>query len=170
MSCIKSDSLELAIELENKGHEYYKKHAAEAENPLAKRVLESLASQELDHIETIKKISAGQCIADVDYQITDVEDEVKDVFKSFSKKEREGWKDTNVDVYQHALDLEEDIYNLYKELAQKTDDESEKKFFEDMMEQEMNHYESIENVYNYFNNPGDWFATEESKVWPWMNT
>ncbi|MBM7623623.1 ferritin-like domain-containing protein [Sporohalobacter salinus] len=165
---IKNESLELAISLEEKGHAYYEKHAENAVNPLVKKVLKSLGAQELDHVEKIKQIAEGKEIEE-DYEPSDIESEVKEVFEEFSDKEREGWKEENVDVYEHAMELEKDIYQVYERLAEETDDPKEKEFFEALMEEEDKHYESLQNVYYYFTRPGDWFAQEESKVWNWMN-
>ncbi|MCK8816837.1 ferritin family protein [Natroniella sulfidigena] len=168
---MKNSPLDLAIELEKKGHEYYQKHAATAENPLAKKVLSSLASQELDHIDDIKEIAEGKKLfdPDSDQAIDDLEAEVKEVFNNFSKQERQGWKAENKKVYEHAMKLEKDIYETYQQLAEEAEDEDQKKFFQSLMKEESKHLEAIENVYFYLTKPKEWLAQEESKVWNWMN-
>ena len=164
-------AVELAIELEKKGHEYYQEHAASADNPLAKRVLSSLAQQELDHLGYIEDYAEGKSISVADYESEDdIEAQVKEVFNQFSAKEREGWKAANVEVYEHAMELERDIYQAYQKLAAETDDQEAQKFFEIMMEEETKHLESLENVHYFLTETGDWLASEESQVWNWMNT
>lgn len=167
---LQKDSLEFALKLEKKGHAYYKKHAKNVENPLAKKVLKSLSSQELGHVEKIKKIAEGENIVNDKDESFDIETEVKKIFENFSEKEREGWKEENIEIYEHAMELEKDIYRAYENLADKADTSQEKEFFLALMQEEDKHYESLQNVYNYFTSPGDWFAQEESKVWSWMNT
>ena len=165
---ISQESLDLAIELEQKGHDYYETNAAETNNPMAKSILESLAEQELDHIETIKEIASGKGVENIDVHTANVEEEAKKAFESFTAKEREDWEEFDEEVYKHALDLEQDIYDLYANLAEKTKGK-EKEFFEALMEEENNHYESIQNALYYLTNNSKWLDEEESKVWNWMN-
>ncbi|MFO7820206.1 MAG: ferritin family protein [Halanaerobacter sp.] len=165
---ISQESLDLAIDLEQKGHDYYAENAARTDNPMAQSVLESLSQQELDHIETIKQIAAGKGIENVEVTPSNVEENVREVFESFSDKEKEEWSAVDEEVYRHALKLEEDIYDLYADLAEKTDGKEEE-FFTALMEEENKHYESIQNALYYLTNNSKWLDEEESKVWNWMN-
>ena len=165
---ISQESLDLAIELEQKGHDYYEENAAKADNPMAKSVLESLSQQELDHIETIKQIAAGKGVENVEVTPSNVEDNVREVFESFSDKEKEEWEDVDEEVYRHALKLEEDIYDLYADLAEQTEGKEEE-FFTALMAEENKHYESIQNALYYLTNNSKWLDEEESQVWNWMN-
>ena len=165
---ISQESLDLAIELEQKGHDYYEKNAAKTNNPMAKSILESLADQELDHIETVKQIAAGKGVENIEVKSANVEENAREVFESFTEKEKEDWEEVDAEVYRHALDFEEDIYDLYDDLAQKTEGK-EKEFFEALMEEENKHYESIQNALYYLTENSKWLDEEESKVWNWMN-
>ena len=165
---ISQESLDLAIELEQKGHDYYEENAAKTDNPMAKSVLESLSQQELDHIETIKQIAAGKGVENVEVTPSNVEENVREVFDSFSDKEKEEWAAVDEEVYRHALELEEDIYDLYADLAEQTNGKEEE-FFTALMEEENKHYESIQNAIYYLTNNSKWLDEEESKVWNWMN-
>ncbi|PRX25120.1 rubrerythrin [Orenia metallireducens] len=167
---VKEESLELAIKMEKESYHYYNNHIEGAENPLSRKVLESLAAQELDHVDKVKKIAANKPIEENDYQPEDIENKVQQLFESFSDSERDNWKESNTNIYRHAMELEQDTYEIYERLAKQTDDDIERKFFEALMQEEEWHYESLQNVFNYFENPGDFYATEESSTWPWMNT
>ncbi|WP_027340704.1 ferritin family protein [Halonatronum saccharophilum] len=167
---IKSESLDLAIKMEKESYHYYNNHIDGAENPLSKKVLESLASQELTHIDKVKKIAGDKPIEDNDCNPQKIENKVKEVFEEFSDKEREDWKESNTNIYKHAMELEQDTYEIYERLAKQAKNEKERDFFHALMQEEKWHYQSLENVYNYFESPGDWLAENESEVWPWMNT
>ena len=54
MTDLKTDT-KLAIELEEKGHDFYSSTARKVNNPLAKSTLESLADRELVHLEKVKE-------------------------------------------------------------------------------------------------------------------
>ncbi|GAB6137737.1 ferritin family protein [Halanaerobaculum tunisiense] len=166
---IDSEALNLAIELEEKGHNYYTKHYKETQNPLSRQVLKSLADQELDHIKTFKQIAEGKNISTAQQNpADDIEQDVKDVFADFSDQEKEDWAEVDTEVYEHAMELENKIYKHYEKLAQQTDDPQEKEFLEAVMEEEMKHYESLQNVLYYLTDNVNWLAEEEGKVWNWM--
>ncbi len=166
---ITSDSLELAVKLEEEGYEYYKQAAAETDNKLSKSVLESLAQQELDHKETFQEIAEGKGIISEDVQHENIETEIKEVFENLSDKEQEAWKEEEVEVYEQAMEMEKKIYNLYQEMVKESDDETEIEFLKALMEEENKHQESLQNVLYYMTQNEYWLADEESKVWNWMN-
>lgn len=166
---IKEDSLDLAIDLEKEGHEYYTQHAKKAENPLSKKVLETLAAMELDHIEVVKKIAEGKSVTADELKKIDVEQKVKGVFDEFSESERKGWKEQDSSAYEHALKLETKLAELYKQLAKETSDSEEKDFFHALMREEDKHYELIYNAMYYLTDPKSWASEFEGEVWNWMN-
>ncbi|MFB6291684.1 MAG: ferritin family protein [Candidatus Bipolaricaulia bacterium] len=167
---VSSDSLEMAIELEQEGHDYYEEHASETENTFVKSVLEKLADRELEHIKVIKEIAKGKSVTEVNLVDMDLEEETRKTFEEFTKSEQEGWKDEKVTVYDHAIELEEKLAELYKELAEKTEDEEEKEFFTALMEEEDKHYDTLYNVFYYLTDHDRWMAETEGQIWGWMNT
>ncbi len=166
---IKKDSLNLAIDLEKEGYEYYTQHARKAKNPLSKTVLETLAAMELEHIEVVKKIAEGKSVTANRLKKVDVEQQVRDVFDEFSESERKGWKEKDSSVYEHALELETKLAKLYKQLEKETSDNEEKDFFHALMQEEDKHYELVYNAMYYLTDPKSWASEFEGEVWNWMN-
>ncbi len=163
-------SLKLAVELEEEGQRYYRERAADAENPLARHLLETLAEQEIEHRDRVLKLAEGHGLpSDLQLETRDLESSVREVFESFSAEEREGWTTENVSVYEHAMELERKAYRLYRDLAEQSEDATEKRFFEALMREESMHLESLENVFLFFSSPGRWISVEESNRWNWMN-
>ena len=66
------------------------------------------------------------------------------------KLEREGWE----------------MYRRFRDAASGADRE----FFSRLLEQEIKHLESLQNVHYYLTGTGDWLGGEESRIWNWMNT
>ena len=97
---VKKESLELALDLEREGYEYYTEHANKTANKFTQRVLESLASREEDHIRRVKEIAEGHTVADMSVETVDVENTIRDIFEDFSGNEKEGWKDEEEEVPQ----------------------------------------------------------------------
>ncbi|MFP4135883.1 MAG: ferritin-like domain-containing protein [Candidatus Acetothermia bacterium] len=167
---ISKDSLEFAIELEQEGHDYYVEHADETDNPFVQSVLEKLADRELEHIEAINNIAEGKSVENVKYIDLDIEQETREIFDEFSASEKEGWKEEKSDVYDHAIELESKLAKLYKDLAEETEDEEEKEFFQALTKEEDKHYETLQNVFYYLTDHDRWMSEQEGEVWGWMNT
>jgi len=167
---VSKDSLEFAIKLEQEGHDYYVDHADETDNPFVQSVLEKLAERELEHIEAINNIAEGKSVDEVTFVDLNIEQETRDIFEEFSESEKEGWKEEKADVYDHAIELETKLAKLYKELAEETEDEEEKEFFQALTKEEDKHYETLSNVFYYLTDHERWMAESEGEVWGWMNT
>ncbi|KYO65847.1 ferritin-like domain-containing protein [Thermovenabulum gondwanense] len=159
-----------AIEFERKGFEFYKEIAEKMNQPLAKRLFESLAEQEKEHIHFIEDIyEKGNFeigIAELK-QINKMEEDIKKVFFEIDKEKRKAPLD-HIEGYKLAMELEKKGYEMYKDFA-KNSIGKEKEFFETLMEQEKQHFESLNNVYRYLSESEIWYSEEESKVWNWMN-
>ena len=166
---VKEESIQLAIDLEQEGNEYYTKHARETTNPVSKKVLESLADQELEHIRVVKKIAEGKSVASEEMKSVDLESVTREVFEEFSGAEKESWKEEDTSIYDHALDLEEKLYNLYKDLKNDSENEEEEEFFDALMNEENKHYESLANVLYYYTDHERWMSESEGEIWGWMN-
>ncbi len=167
---VSKESLEMAIDFEREGYDYYTDHKVDAPNPFVEKVLDRLAERELEHIDAIKEIVEGKKVADVEFDTVDIEQTTKDIFNEFSKSEQEGWKDEKVTVYDHAIELEEKLAGLYRDLAGETEDEEEKEFFTALMQEEDKHFETLQNVFYYLTDHERWMAESEGEVWGWMNT
>lgn len=164
-----SELLDTAIGIEEKGYNYYKEKAGEAENKFSKRVLESLAQQELDHKARFKKLAEGKDDYMDGLKKQNFEQKVKEIFNKINQndKKKEDWKEE--DVYQKAIDFEKKTYRFYKDLLSKTDQEKEKDFLQALMDEESKHEESLRNILYYYTDQNWWLADEESKTWNWMN-
>lgn len=171
MSKSLQEALTAALDLEQMGHDYYLEVASNAKSPLTQRVFSALADQEVDHMRRIREIyeSLESAEAASVAQAGSLEDLVKAVFQQFTKQERSTWDMDNAAAYECAMDLERGSYSMYDKLAHERDDPAEVRFFEALLEEESEHLIAIENVYNYLQHTGDWFASQESRVWNWMN-
>ena len=163
-------ALRVALDVEQRGHDYYEDIAAHAENPLTKAAFTELAAEELQHMECIRQLydetGAGKSSS---LPQGTMEDTVRRLFKEFEGREREAWKMDNAAAYEHATALERESYALYSRLANETESQAEREFFRKLMEEELIHLSALQNVSNYLTHTGDWFASEETHVWNWMN-
>ncbi|MEM2954789.1 MAG: ferritin family protein [Candidatus Nanoarchaeia archaeon] len=164
------DALKMAIDLEKKGYDIYKRAAEKTNNKLGKLTLEAIAEKELDHIKAIEKYmnSIGIDISGVNQAISliNIKDK-KDYIIPIMENLKVGLgaiskEDTTLEeTYKVAMQLERDSFSLYKRLANQAEDESSRRFFEFLMKEEDTHYEILQETLDYLNHPADWFKNNE---------
>jgi len=160
-----------AVELEQRGHQYYSEHAEKTDNPLARRVLKTLAAQELEHIAVIELLADGdvqRAEREISERGKDVQSEARKVFGCFERDHIAGWELEDRTVYERARQLEIMSVRLYSELADEAEDERERELLLELVEEERGHIESLDNVQYYLQNTEDWLAMDESRRWNWM--
>lgn len=164
-------ALRAALDLEQRGHDYYRETASRAENPLTRMVFSALADEELQHMKRISELYEHGGSAPMTSSIPggSPESAVKRVFERFAEQERTAWELDNESAYEYAMELERQSYALYDRLANESENSAEAEFFRNLAGQENQHLTALENVLNYLRHTGDWFAAEESRVWNWMN-
>ncbi|HPW44966.1 MAG TPA: ferritin family protein [bacterium] len=137
-----SELIAKAIEREEDAHRLYSQAANLAQKPEVKKLFEELASQELDHKETLKKIDPSQ----------------------FSEKASEKTATSNIaslveprklnpgfsiqDALIFAIKREEESYRFYTEFAELAEDEKLKNIFFNLAAMEMHHKNSLEDIYD----------------------
>ncbi|MBN2058382.1 MAG: ferritin family protein [Candidatus Saganbacteria bacterium] len=170
MNTLISDT-KLAIELEKKGYDFYMTTAQKTTNPLAKSTLESLAERELVHEAKIKEfyqdLTKKQKLPSDWLKGVEVppkrEQLLQPILKRLKAALNQDFQTEQAlnEAYQIAEGLEKESYNLYTDIAKKSDDEITKKFYSALAQEEQEHYAILDETMQYLNNPGDWFKKEE---------
>lgn len=160
-------AVKLAIENEHKVRAFYLEHANELTDELAKKTFIFLADEELKHVEAItefmKSIREGG-VPEVEGGTEDEAIERSKEFFSLSVKEyamKAKATKKEISVYELGLEMELKGYNFYKEVAEKADHKNVRALFEFLMKEEDAHYHLIQNALSYFNNPDEYFQSEE---------
>lgn len=169
----KIDSLEFALDFEIKGTKMYLDFAVKTKNLLGKQLFYSLAGQEIEHAkrvdemyEQLKNNTSAAVL--LPQSLPPVEQALKEFFLKAKKINLKKNTD-NIQGYELAMEMERKGYKAYKGFYNNADNESEKKFFQQLMKEENGHLVSLQNVYFYLTKSGDWMQEDESKVWSWMN-
>ena len=166
--------LKFALNLETKSVDMYLRLAAKTANPLGKKLFYSLAGEEVEHAMKVDEIyngimEKGDLRLVANYRLLpSIESVMKGFFLKSSTRNLDKGNE-NVDGYKIALKLEKQSCEAYKRFADNSMSESEKRFFNGLLEQEKVHLDAVVNVYSYLTHNGDWLQEEESRTWNWMN-
>jgi len=63
-----------------------------------------------------------------------------------------------------ALDFEEKGFGFYKKAQSEASDETEKKLFSVLADEEQEHYTILQNTHSFLKDTGDWFMWEEQGI------
>lgn len=158
-------NIKFALEFEENGAKFYIDMGLKAKNIITKKLLYTLAKQEIEHLEAIENfIITGKYSKNE--EDGDVESEIKDFWGSLDKINK---MEDQLQVYRMALEMEKKGYSQYEKFYNEAKDEKEERFFKFLMGEEKKHIDAIVNVYSYLSETDDWFQNEESRVWNWMN-
>ena len=150
-----------SLEMEKKGHKFYKEGAEKIKNSLGRKMLQRLAEDELVHIKRIKEIYESlntENPAEIEVREPEIE-----TFESIFNRMKEQMDDALEDLTEVGVD-DEEIINValeleshakfyYKEADEKAEDEKVKKFYDMLAKEEENHYNLLVNTNSYMENP-----------------
>jgi len=164
MPVSREDVIQAAVQLERDGREFYLEAAGNAASDLSKQTFESLADDELRHIEWIERISsAGETLESTNKRIyqrlrgifADVPDEVRKAAASAAG---------DVEALNLAIGKEEESRAAYARWAKESDSDDVRELCGLLVGAEAFHRELLENVIQYLEHPSDFFLREERWV------
>lgn len=159
-------SLELAMRNERTEMEFYNNQAGRSRNPLARKMFETLAAEEKEHMTRIselheKLVADGSWPADVPLQVGDTD--VRRVLEQTAKLGQSSAEHDNDDLQalQRAQEFEARGSAFYAELAAAGGSEPEQEFFRFLSRIEKEHQLSIEDSLAYLQDPQGWMMQSE---------
>ena len=145
-----------AIKLEEDGRKFYLDSAAKAGSEQVKKMFESLAADETDHIDWIHALNPGvDSSTDANRALYA---KLRTVFADAPTVEK---TDSDVAAIDVAIGMEEKAAAVYVEWATEGDTEEIKKLGDVLVGQERFHRQLLENMKLYLESSGDWFLSEE---------
>lgn len=153
-----AEILKKAIKGEEDGYYFYNLLSERASNPQAKRKLESLRDDEIRHKETLyaiyEKFVGGE-IGDLPPKGINV---LAEVFKKGHLEQRR----TEVDFINLAIEAELAAMNYYQSERDLIDDDEFKKIFDQLADEEHNHYELLVAEREAISGNYYWFDIDET--------
>ena len=159
------EALKKSLSMEEDGYKLYTEGAKKITNSLGKRMMERLARDEQNHIKRIKEIweyvtGDTKDIKIAEAEITDFDEifgRMKDQFKDAIEDLQEVGVDDQ-EIIDMALQLETHGHFFYEESAKKAEDEKVKKFYEMLAKEEKSHYDALQSVNKFLENPALFFG------------
>ncbi|HUS99850.1 MAG TPA: ferritin family protein [Candidatus Thermoplasmatota archaeon] len=154
------DAIKTAIQMEKDGHAFYTKAAGQTKSDLGRTVFESLAADELVHLETFQKIFQGK-IDSVEWN-TLVKSNSKYTNLTIFPKDLKTTEGTNpnsdeLDALRMGMDSEKEAIDYYTTVVNDTSDAEVKEILTEIINQEKNHYRLLQQEFTHLSSTGLWY-------------
>ncbi|MBI3930590.1 MAG: ferritin family protein [Chloroflexi bacterium] len=159
-------ALQMAIQMEIDGKQYYLKVSRESSNRIGKELLQSLAAEEDIHRQKFEEIY-GAIRNKKDWPITGFQPDggrgLRTVFARATEEMGAVAKasTTELDAIETAMGMENKTYDFYKNQSKKATYDAERDFYEALAAQERGHHAVLLDYYEYLKNPAGWFVKKE---------
>ena len=158
-----NDAIKTAIQMEKDGYAFYKKAAAQTTNELGRTVFESLAADELVHLDTFQKMFQGKINAIEWENLVKSNTKYGDV--SIFPKDIKSMKNANpnsdeMDALRMGMDSEKEAIDYYTSVMNTTSDAGIKKILREIIDQEKNHYLILQQEFSHLSSTGLWYSID----------
>ena len=158
-----SKAIETAVKMETDAMKFYHEAAQKTSHPFAIRMFEGFIKDESRHLKMLNDILGG-----LDLKIVKVhpKSEIKTVFSELKDQmlKRISASTDEMEAVKVALDFEEKGFDFYKKALSEAADQTEKKLFSVLADEEQEHYTILQNTYSFLKDTGDWFMWEEQGI------
>ena len=159
-------ALEVALNNESRERDFYLKHAARTTNPLGRVMFETLANDEAEHYQRILKLHAmlkekGKWPDTIPLTVKGTE--IRSILvKTVASAEGMAAADRDdVEAIKIAVDFEANGVSFYEKLKENAGEPPEKAFYGLLASIEREHFLSLQDAFEYFQDPADWYRTKE---------
>ena len=151
--------LDFAINMELDGEKYYNDQAEIINDKYLKNIFLILAKDENSHAKILQDKSNN---LSYDLKSNETLSEAKNLFKGIKDFKNEiKQKPDQLDLYRVALEKETESIDLYEKLLSQAEDDKSKKLFEFLIDQEKDHYITLEEIVSQLNKSNDWVEAAE---------
>lgn len=163
------EALRQAVDLEQRGYQFYLEAAERTKDPRGKEMFRSLARDEVTHLNTVQRQYEALSRGEGWLHLTGAPERPVDLEKSLLPPDRETLERTisaeasDIDALHFALQFENDAYNLYRKAAAETIDPIGRKMYEWLTDAELTHLNLLMRNYEYLARVGHWLGLQGAK-------
>jgi len=160
MAVTREQVAQAALQLERDGRMFYLDVAEKATDESVRKMFESLADDELDHAEWIRKMEPG---ADAATASRDLYGRLRHIFADVPEQRlrKLAQSESDVNAINAALDVEKASVEAYEQWADDTEDDAVENLCRTLAGIERFHILVLNNTLEYFERTPDWFMKEE---------
>ena len=148
-------ALQMGIQTEIDGYDFYVKFAAQTEDPGARAIFERLAQDEVMHLELLRNARAAleESGAWTEYKgLPSSPVEGAPIFSRDRVEENVVTYTSDLSALRVAYLIEKDAVDFYRRAAQETDDTNGKRMYLDLVKMEEGHLALLQGEYDYLRN------------------
>lgn len=155
--------IELAIQMEKDGINFYEGLSEKVPYESAKKMILSFADDERRHLKILNEIFSSMTSVDIERYLAEnpPKEKIKTVFDEVQGNIDVVTLQDELSSLKIALDMEEKSYKLYDEALSIEEDEDLKKLWKRLADEERKHYDIFWNTYDFISNPEEWVLREE---------
>jgi rubrerythrin len=156
-----------ALEMEEKGKNFYDNAVSTCKNDLGREIFSMLGDDELVHIDRIKSIysslEGGAAWSDEWKSKKLSQGDLNPFFRELAEKHgKDIMADTDdISALDVGIDFELNSVRFYEENQAVAEDDREREFIEEMIAEEKNHHRLLVDMRLYLTDPASWFREQE---------
>jgi rubrerythrin len=158
--------LQLAVQMEVEGKEFYQKASRKSSNKLAKELFHQLAIEEDVHrrkfvaiYETLKRKQNWPDVTPPFEKGKKLKSLFAEAIKSLGKTFKVA--ESELEAIKIAMNMEVRSYNLYDSRSAESTLPVEKQFYKTLAGEERGHHLALLDTYEYLSDPAGWFTKKE---------
>lgn len=154
------EAIKKAIQMEKDGRDFYLNAAAQTSSSMGRSIFESLANDELIHLQTFKKIFEDQVSAEEWDTLVESSKKYADlpIFPKNLQQMAGARPDSDeLDALNLAMDAEKYAIDFYGRILDSTEDATVRKILEEIISQEKNHYLILNEEFTHLSSTGHWY-------------
>ena len=161
MAVTKEEVLRVAVQLEKDGRDFYLDASAKTGSDLARKMFQSLADDESNHIEWIERMAPGVETAEVANR--QLYNKLRPIFANAPAglKLAAEFSSDDIKALDIAIGMEVKSMAAYSKWAEEADSDDICNLCKVLVGQERFHKEMLENTKKYLDSTADWFMQEE---------
>ncbi len=160
------EGLEVAVQMEIDGKEYYLQASQKTINELGKKLLVSLAAEEDVHRQKFEELY-NAIRNNKDWPVTDFQPDggkrLRTIFAMTARETDTKLKgsEAELDTIQTAMNMEGKTYDFYQSRGKEATYDAERNFYQLLAAEEREHRLILLDYYEYLNDPAGWFIAKE---------
>jgi len=157
------EAIQTAIQMEKDGYAFYQKAAAQTGSAMGAQIFESIARDELVHLETFKKMFEDKLGAEEFDALVDASRKYTQlpVFpKDLEQAAGANPEVDELDALNIAMGAEKEAIDHYGKIRDRCSDDEVCRIIDQIIDQEKSHYRILEGEFSHLKATGFWYELE----------